>query len=101
MRKTKYNIKRKIKKSYLVIGDGETEVWYFQMMKKNENLKNVSIEPKLPIKKELGKLFNEAEKASKDYDKVILLIDFDTIVKGKKYLINLKRIMIKSKRIKE
>lgn len=41
------------KKAYAIVVDGETEVWYFQMLKRNETSLQVNIEPQIPIKKKL------------------------------------------------
>jgi len=37
--------------SYAVVVDGETEIWYLQMLKRNERSLNINLEPKLPQKK--------------------------------------------------
>jgi hypothetical protein len=36
------------KTTYAIIVDGETEIWYFQMLKRNEPSLLVNIEPKIP-----------------------------------------------------
>ncbi len=41
-------------KTFAVVVDGETEVWYLQMLKRNERKLNVNIEPKLPSKKSIS-----------------------------------------------
>ncbi len=71
------------KKIYSIIVDGETEVWYFQMMKRYEKLlSKVKIQPELSKKKSLkGQYETVAENIEKGYDKVIWVLDFDTIVK--------------------
>ena len=50
MRKIR-KIKIKVNPNFAIIVDGDTEVWYFQMLKRNERKINVSIEPKISKKK--------------------------------------------------
>ena len=61
--------------------DGQTEVWYFQMMKKHEKLPRIDIKPELPKKKKLIDQFNSVLQNSLIYDGVIWVVDFDTILK--------------------
>lgn len=80
-RKTNHR-KGKGKKVYSIIVDGETEVWYFQMMKRHETLPYlVDIKPELPKKKKLSEQYKVVANNAKVYDKVFWLIDFDTIIK--------------------
>ena len=72
---------RKGNKTYSIIVDGNTEVWYFQMLQKNENLPRIDIKPELPKKKKLSEQFRSVVENSHIYDEVIWLIDFDTILK--------------------
>ena len=78
------NRKAQGKKIYSIIVDGETEVWYFQLMKQYESLKTIDIKPELPRRKKLSELYKLVVGNAKDYSKVIWLIDFDTIVKEEK-----------------
>ncbi|MFD0799519.1 RloB family protein [Maribacter chungangensis] len=73
--------KRKGKKTFSIIVDGETEVWYLQMLKKNEKLPRIDIKPELPKKKKLSEQFESVLENAKDYDKVIWIVDYDTIIK--------------------
>ena len=85
-RKTNHR-KGKGKKVYSIIVDGETEVWYFQMMKRHEKLLNrVDIKPELPKKKRFSEQFKLIKENAKIYDEVIWLIDFDTIIKEEQEL---------------
>lgn len=93
MSRRKSNRKRlKQKKVYSIIVDGECEQWYLQLMKKHENLRDIRIVPELPSRKRLKDLYNLVkEKINENYDKVIWILDFDTIItesqmtpKGKK-----------------
>ncbi|MFM2266572.1 MAG: hypothetical protein RL757_12 [Bacteroidota bacterium] len=67
-----------------VIVDGETEMWYFQMLQRNEKTLNVAISPKIPQKKKLSDQFDEVKKQAKDYDKVFWVVDLDVILKEEK-----------------
>jgi RloB-like protein len=72
------------KKKFSIVIDGETEMWYFQMMRKHENLP-IDIEPKLPKKKKLSEQYEGiVSKATQNYDKIFWLIDLDTILKEDK-----------------
>jgi hypothetical protein len=84
-RQSKHRKTRVAKKTYSIIVDGQTEMWYFQMMKQYEQLATVDIKPELPKKKKLVELF-ETVKANSylGYEKVIWLVDFDTLVKEEK-----------------
>ena len=82
--------------TFTIIGDGETEKWYFDMLQRTEKDLNIVISPRLTVKKTLEEQFknviSESEKR-KIYkkDQVFWIIDFDTILsetreakKGKK-----------------
>ena len=73
-----------VKPSFAIVVDGETEVWYFQMLKRNERSINVSIEPKIPQRKKLFEQFETVIELSKDYTKVFWVIDLDVILKETK-----------------
>ena len=73
--------KRKARKTFSIIVDGQTEVWYLQMLKKNEVLPRIDIKPELPKKKKFQDQYKSVIENSNYYDKVIWIIDFDTIVK--------------------
>jgi len=70
-----------VKPTFAIVVDGETEVWYFQMLKRNERSINVSIEPKIPQRKKLFEQFETVIELSKDYTKVFWVIDLDVILK--------------------
>lgn len=70
------------KKAYSIIVDGETEVWYFQLLRAHERLEGVDIKPELPKKKKLKEQYEYViANVRSGYDKVIWLLDFDTIIK--------------------
>jgi hypothetical protein len=68
------------KKKYTILVDGETEIWYFQMMKQHETLP-VDIKPDLPAKKKLKDQYEEVLEYARHSDKVIWMLDFDTLIK--------------------
>jgi hypothetical protein len=69
----------KSKPTFAVVVDGECEVWYLQMLKRNERSIVVNIEPKIPQRKKLSEQFEMVIKLSEDYTKVFWIIDFDVI----------------------
>lgn len=71
-------------KKYCVIVDGETEIWYFQMMKQHETLHKVDVTPELPKKKKLREQYHIVIAKSNDYDHVYWMLDFDVILKESK-----------------
>jgi len=80
MRKSK-NIKVNEKPVFAFIVDGECEIWYLQMLKRNENTLKVDIKPEIPQKKELSEQYKMVIQYSNDYDKVFWIVDFDQIIK--------------------
>lgn len=78
-------IKRKRKRtgniSYSVIVEGQTEVWYLQLMKQYEILPRIDIKPELPRRKRLKELFELVKTNAQIYDKVIWLLDIDAIIR--------------------
>lgn len=83
------------KKVYSIVVDGKTEAWYLQMLKKNERLQSIKIKPDLPKKKRFSELFDYVSEQAKYYDKVIWIIDLDTIVAEAKQKKDLKETMQK------
>jgi len=69
------------RKTISIIVDGDTEVWYFQMLRETEKLGQLTIRPELPSKKTLAHQFDMVCTSAKEYDQVIWLIDADTIIK--------------------
>tara|TARA_R110002051_G_scaffold324685_2_gene423155 strand:+ start:2069 stop:2707 length:639 start_codon:yes stop_codon:yes gene_type:complete len=68
-------------KAFAFVVDGDTEVWYLQMLKRNERELNLNIEPKLPSKKSILEQYKMVEELSEDYTKVFWIVDYDVIVK--------------------
>jgi hypothetical protein len=70
---------RRIRKTFAVVVDGETEVWYLNMLKRHERNLNVNIEPRIPQKKKLSEQFDMVCRLAKDNTKVFWIVDFDTL----------------------
>ncbi len=68
------------KETYAIIVDGETEIWYFQMLKRNETSLQVNIEPKIPQKKAFSDQYEKVCELSEDYTKVFWIIDLDVVI---------------------
>lgn len=71
--------------TYAFVVDGETEIWYLQMFKRNEQKKNnfrINIKPEIPHKKKLrDQFYLVKEQAEGEYDKVFWIVDLDVILK--------------------
>ena len=70
MARKRVKIPKQKKDTYALVVDGQTEAWYFQMMKRNEPLLQVNIEPKIPQKKKLSDQYNKVCELAEDYTKV-------------------------------
>ena len=84
MARKKQHRKRIGKKVYSIIVEGETEKWYFDMMKREEALPNITIKPDLPSKRTLQTQYEMVTEHAESYDKVLWILDFDTILKENK-----------------
>ena len=84
MARTKNRRAKKGKKAYSIIVDGNTEVWYFQMMKRHERKLGIDIKPELKKNRKLDDQYKAVVEAAENYDKVIWVVDFDTILKEDK-----------------
>ena len=75
-------IKRKTNPAFAIVADGETEIWYLQMMKQNERQVRLTIKPELPKKKRIEDQCELVCKlAQEEYDKVFWIVDLDQITK--------------------
>ena len=75
-------IKRKTNPAFVIVADGETEIWYLQMMKQNERQVRLTIKPELPKKKRIeDQCALVCELAQREYDKVFWIVDLDQIKK--------------------
>ena len=71
--------------TFAFVVDGETEVWYLNMLKRNEKKLRVKIKPEIPNKKSVEEQYNLVrDLANKEYEKVFWIIDLDTVVKEAK-----------------
>ena len=77
MRKNK---KRKLKKTFLVLVDGESEQIYLSGFK----TPNIHIKPELPKQKSIKKLYCYFKEERKNYDKSFWIIDLDVPVRENK-----------------
>jgi len=66
---------------FAVVGDGECEQWYFQMLQRNEPLLTISIKPEIPQKKRLDDQYEFVCACARDYTKVFWIVDLDTILR--------------------
>lgn len=83
MRKSR-KIRNQIVPTYSFVVDGETEIWYLQMMKRNERQLKINIEPKLPKRKTINEQYKKVISLSKEYSKVFWIVDLDIIIKESK-----------------
>lgn len=72
--------------TFAFVVEGETEVWYLQMVKQHEqhdrNLR-INIKPEIPQKKKIKDQFKLVkELARSEYDRVFWIVDLDVIIKG-------------------
>lgn len=67
--------------TFAFVVDGDTEVWYLHMLKRNERELNINIEPKLPSKKSISEQFKMVKDLAADYTKVFWIVDYDVIAK--------------------
>lgn len=72
------------RKTFAIVVDGETEMWYLQMLHRNEKIKGISIQPELPTKKKLADQFNTVKSNAQIYDLSIWIIDLDVVIKDNK-----------------
>lgn len=73
-------IKRKGRPTAAVIVDGETEMWYLQMLQRNEPGCKLTIKPELPKHKTLKEQFEDVQQNARIYDKSIWIVDLDKIL---------------------
>lgn len=80
--RTPKRIAPKTNPAFAVVVDGETEVWYLQMLKRNEREIRVSIKPEIPNKKSVEEQYNlVCDLLNKEFTKVFWIIDLDTVIK--------------------
>lgn len=79
--RNRLKIKLKGSKTFALVVDGDTEVWYLQMLMRNERDLKINIEPKLPSKKSIIEQFIMVEGLAQNYTKVFWIVDYDVIAK--------------------
>jgi hypothetical protein len=67
------------RKKFATVVDGYCELWYLQMLKRNEKIMQVDLQPEIPQKKKLNEQFVKVIELSKHYDKVFWIVDYDVI----------------------
>jgi len=79
--RAKRNLKIEPIPTFSFVVDGETEIWYLQMLKRNERHLKVNIEPKLPQRKSIVEQYSLVKSlSSQEYTKVFWIVDFDSII---------------------
>lgn len=71
---------RAAKPSILVLCEGRTEQWYIQQLIREEAVRNLRIEPKLPVKPNLKKQYDQVREGAAIYDMVVWIIDLDVFL---------------------
>jgi hypothetical protein len=75
-------IRSQVAPTFAFIVDGETEIWYLQMLKRNERQLRLNIKPEIPNKKSVKEQFNlVTDLSGREYLKVFWIVDLDTIIK--------------------
>lgn len=74
-------MKLNLRPSYAFVVDGETEIWYLQMLKRNEKNLNITIKPELAQKKSLKEQYDQVCSLAKDYLTVFWVVDIDTYIR--------------------
>jgi len=71
--------------SIALVVDGEDEVWYLQMLKRNERSIRFNIKPEIPAKKSIDEQYELVQDLIKrEFSKVFWLVDLDAIIKETK-----------------
>lgn len=83
MRKNKNKSFKKGAAQYAFVVDGETELWYINMLKRNEGIR-AKVSPEIPDKKNISDQFDRVEELSADYQKVFWIIDLDVLIRENK-----------------
>ena len=72
--------KRNLKKTVAIIGEGITELKYFESLKKHENISNIKLKPELPKHPDINSIIKKANKSLQNgFDTVFCIIDLDRI----------------------
>lgn len=79
MRKSR-EAKRKSRPTFAVVADGETEMWYLQMLKRNAPAIRIDIRPQISNKKKMEDQRQLVRDLAEDYTKVFWIVDLDAIL---------------------
>ncbi|MDX2245772.1 MAG: RloB family protein [Bacteroidia bacterium] len=75
-------IRHQVAPTFAFVVDGETEIWYLQMLKRNERHIRLNIKPEIPNKKSIEEQFSLVTNLSeREYSKVFWIIDLDAVIK--------------------
>jgi hypothetical protein len=69
------------RKTISILVDGETELWYLQMLRRTENIPGVTLRPDLPQAKKLIDQFEEVKRNAKEFDFSVWILDLDVIIR--------------------
>ncbi len=72
---------RRLKSKYLIIVDGQTEVWFFNAWKNRLENVNFDIFPQLAQRTRLEKQYEYIEEQKEYYDKIYWIVDLDVILR--------------------
>jgi len=72
--------KRKLKPHYIILVDGQSEIVYLNLIKKQ----NIKVIPEIPKKKSLKDMYSLFKSKQKEADKVFWIIDLDVVIKENK-----------------
>lgn len=79
--------KRAVKNTVAMLVDGQTETWYFEMLKRFEESNRdirINISPKIPQKKTILAQMSEVISMADYHTKIFWIIDFDEVMKRQK-----------------
>lgn len=72
--------KRKLKPNYIILVDGESEIIYLNLLKKQ----NIKVIPEIPKKKSLKDMYDLFKSKQEEADQVFWIIDLDVVIKENK-----------------
>lgn len=82
--------------TFAFVVDGNTEIWYLQMLKRNERHIRLKIKPEIPNNKSIEDQFNLVKELSGlEYSKVFWIVDLDTIIKESRETLKGNKITLK------
>jgi hypothetical protein len=90
-------IRNQVVPIFAFVVDGETEIWYLQMLKRNERQLKINIEPKLPQRKSIDEQYELVTNLSeREYSKVFWIVDLDTIIKESRETLKGKKTLLQT-----